>query len=102
MKDKDFKALRDECCSERYELADAKSKEYADDFDRLSNFKRLGSMSGATPEQTLLIYMVKHIDSISTFIKKGCVDEGTESIIGRIYDSQNYLDLLIGLLKEEK
>ena len=103
MTDPDFRVMRRLWTAARFEMCDAKAREYtrgnAD--DRLCNFKRMGEETGEISDPTLrawAIYFLKHIDALWEYLKSG--KEGTEGIMGRIDDAQNYLDLLRGLLEE--
>lgn len=84
----------------RFNLCDAKSREYTrgNDDDRLCNFKRIAEVLGLNPLQTWAVYFGKHHDAVIEYIKTG--REGTEGIYGRIDDMQNYLDLLRALVAE--
>ena len=72
-----------------------------------ANFERGASNVGVEPESVLLIYLSKHWDSITTYVKD--VQSGksreeinsnlTEPITGRIDDAINYLLLLKGMTK---
>ena len=85
-----------------------KGREYAGSGDRLANFKRGSTNTGVNPETVLFIYMQKHFDSLTTFIKDlekaktlGVVaDKLSEPIQERIKDMVNYLLLLNGLIVE--
>lgn len=106
-------------CERRYGIADAKGAEYSGKgstyketgADTLANFKNVAERIGGTPEQVLMTYLLKHIDSINTavreagtlkppFIDKGpCVIYAAgEGIVSRLDDARNYLDLLECLL----
>ena len=84
-------------------MSQKKGDEYANDDDRLMNFKRNAASLGVLPELILMVYAEKHFGSIQHYVKKGCLFEDpemTEPIVGRIYDLQNYMDLLLALLEE--
>lgn len=88
----------------------SKGREYAGNDDRLANFKRGAANVGVNPETVLFIYLSKHWDSISTFIKDlekekrfDAVSNGlSEPIQERLKDALNYILLLNGLLVERK
>jgi len=88
----------------RQKMSIRKGNEYANsESDRLANFKRVGANLGQPPETILMVYATKHFDAISHYVKMGCPkvdDRITEPVVGRIYDLQNYLDLLLALLEE--
>ncbi len=80
-----------------------KGGEYANDTDRLGNFKRGSALTGCTPEQVLFIYLSKHYDAIATYIRdnsSGVQRTRSEPIQGRVDDCINYLFLLHGLLED--
>ena len=87
-----------------------KGREYAGNEDRLANFKRGSANTGVNSETVLFIYMQKHFDSLTTFIKDlekqksyGAVAGAlSEPIQERIKDMINYLLLLNGLLVERR
>jgi hypothetical protein len=112
-------------CERRYGIADEKGAEYSghgktyieDGADTLANFKKVAERIGGTPEQVLLTYMLKHMDSITTTVreaaeckkdpKTGYYDEdhnprhvyaASEGIVSRLDDLRNYADLLECLL----
>ena len=97
-----FNVMRIEHTAIRFVECDKKSKDYATEQDRLSNFKRAGARLGIEPEKILMVFAQKHWTAIEAYIKGGCQDTGSESIIGRIYDLQNYLDLLLGQIEERE
>jgi hypothetical protein len=86
----------------RFELCDNKSLDYASGQDRLANFKRIGARLRQTPETILMVYATKHYDAICAYIEGGCEDDRSEPIVGRIYDLQNYMDLLLALGRERR
>ncbi len=67
--------------------------------DKLGNFKRCAKLADTTPEKALFIYVCKHWDALSSYIRGEYKD--SESIKGRIQDIINYMFLLSGLLKEQ-
>lgn len=84
-------------------LSASKGQEYAGSEDRLANFKRLGAQLGLPPEAILWVYLTKHLDSLSTYIRdltKGTTREYSEPITGRVHDAILYLNLLKGLIIE--
>jgi hypothetical protein len=113
-------------CERRYGIADEKGAEYSGagstyketGADTLHNFKSVAERTGCTPEQTLMTYLLKHIDSINTAVKEAAQCEAKrvtrtyqpddpnprevyakgEGIVSRLDDARNYLDLLECLL----
>lgn len=104
MTDKGFEKLTKDHTAARQSMSIRKGNEYANDNDdRLMNFKRVGKNLGQEPETILMVYATKHFDAISHYVKVGCPkddDRITEPVVGRIYDLQNYMDLLLALLEE--
>lgn len=103
MEQKEFDRVVEETVESIKKLLVSKGAEYAGSADRLANFKRGASLTGCTPLQVLFIYMSKHYDAISSFIKKDANDEDmslTEPIEGRIDDLINYGILLKALIRE--
>lgn len=85
-----------------------KGTEYmAGDNDRFANFKRIAKKYDIPTELVAAIYLEKHLDSITNFIKQRCKGGkvkdiiATEPISGRIGDAINYLMLLDGIIEEE-
>ena len=76
-------------------------KEYAGDSDNVfANFIRVAKATDSTPTQVLLVYLLKHIDGITNYIKGH--ETQREPIEGRIVDAIVYLTLLSGMIKENK
>ena len=101
MKEQDYEALRQQTTIARWKMCEGKSKEYTiGSDDRLANFKRIGERMSMPSEQVLMVYFLKHIDSITAFCAKGI--DGQEGIDSRIDDAQNYLDLLRALVHEKR
>jgi hypothetical protein len=99
MNNKKYKRIIRLFTFQRHKMADAKSVEYArDDGNRFSNFIRIGHMLNIDPRKVLMIYFLKHIDSLVDWVSKDfSEDHMTEGILGRIMDLLNYLELLVGL-----
>jgi len=70
--------------------------------DVLANFKRVAERSGISPLQCILVYFLKHIDSIQSIVSppKGTITQA-EPIVERFADASNYLNLMLALLIEE-
>ncbi len=102
MNDRDFKEWRAIRTEEREQMCDVKAGEYAKEEDRLSSFKRAGEDLGLPPEAIVMVYMRKHYDSINAFIRNGSVDNGTESIRGRVFDMMNYLEFMLAVIEEQE
>ena len=89
-------------------LMKTKGVEYmAGDNDRFANFKRIARKYGVPTELVCAIYLEKHLDSITNFIRQRCAGKkakeiaATEPISGRVMDAVNYLMLLDGIICEE-
>jgi hypothetical protein len=80
------------------EIRELKGKDYSDGFDRLSNFKKIASQLGLDPIQVWAVYFLKHIDSISTFVRTNALH--SEPIEERFCDALNYLYLGYAIHKE--
>ena len=81
-------------------LTRTKGLEYAGSDDQLANFRRLGGRLGMPPEAVLFVYLSKHMDSITTYIRgltEGLPPSLSEPIDGRIDDAILYLVLLRAL-----
>ena len=79
-----------------------KAVEYASAKDRLHNFKRAAGLTGESPAQVCVGFLVKHLVSVLDIVddhakgdkrRIGLVDE-------KLGDAVNYLVLLEALLKE--
>lgn len=87
------------------QLLRIKGGEYAGSEDRLANFKRGAELTGVTPLQCLFIYLSKHYDSVSTYIRDqaaGIDRPRSESIAGRLDDIINYCILAKALVQEHE
>ena len=87
------------------QLLAVKGGEYAGSEDRLANFKRGAQLTGTTPLQVLFIYMAKHYDAISTYVKttsQGKAPVLSEPIEGRLDDLINYAILAKALIAENR
>jgi hypothetical protein len=97
-----FEKVRKELIEDAFEISDEKGEDYrVGDRDALKNFKTVAERTGLRPTQVLGIYMMKHQDAISNYIKSGGQSE-SEPIKERIIDNINYLCLLWGLIKEKE
>lgn len=78
----------------------SKGQEYANDRDRMLNFKTGAAIQGVTPIECLRGYMTKHVSSVYNMLQypDKFTPEQWEEKIG---DTINYLILLEALLKEE-
>lgn len=103
MNQQQFTALVDETFQTARQLLVVKGGEYAGSDDRLANFKRGARLTGATSLQVCLIYLSKHYDAVSTFVKDdaaGICRPRSESIEGRLDDLLNYCLLMKALVRD--
>ena len=76
-------------------------KEYAHEEDNIfANFERVGASLNISKEQTLMVYLMKHIDGINAWIKGH--KSQREDVRGRIKDAIVYLSLLWAMAETEK
>ena len=100
MNSKEFNQHRKDFFNEAIRLSDAKSVEYTiSNDDRLYNFKHVADRLGITPEQALMVYVLKHVDAICNDAKTG-VQVSDETVFSRAMDICNYMVLYTGLKKE--
>lgn len=105
MKKATFINLLDDTLLSLRSLSEGKGREYASDDDHLSNFKRLGERLGLAPEAINQVYLAKHLDSISCYVRSLNGDNSytsSEPISGRIDDAILYLILLKALISERE
>lgn len=103
MNQTEFEALCKEIQRDTVDILVLKGREYAGSEDRLANFRRNAALTGVEPLTILHVYMAKHWDSFSTFVRdnqKGEVGELSEPIRGRLYDLINYAVLAIALIED--
>lgn len=101
MKIDEFLATQHELFSKLIEVTQEAQKEYAHGADTVfANFERVGRYLGQTPQQTLLTYLIKHIDGIAAHAKGHKTQR--EPIFGRIEDAMVYLSLLYAMEMEEE
>lgn len=78
----------------------SKAGEYADDVDRLRNFKQAANLKGETPRQALAGMMAKHTVSIYDLCMASDL-ASSDVWAEKITDHLNYLILLRALIQEE-
>ena len=102
MKVKDFFEWADEQHKIEMKLCKMKGHEYTmNDIDKLKNFKFIAERLKDTPEKVAMVYLLKHMDSITNYVLEG-VEASDESIEGRFHDVRNYALLLHAIIKENK
>jgi len=91
--------LMKQALDEVAKMRDAGQKEYAHTEDNVfANFERVSELTEISREKVLLVYLLKHIDGISAYIKGH--ESQRESVNGRITDAIVYLLLLKGMVHE--
>ena len=79
----------------------AGQKEYArKNNNAFANFERVGKNLDIQREEVLLVYLLKHIDGICSFVKGH--KSQREDVRGRLTDAIVYLCLLWGMINEEE
>lgn len=69
--------------------------------DVLANFKRVAARVGITPGQVMAVYMLKHVDAVTSALCRPDLPQA-EAISGRFADNINYLKLGYALICEEQ
>jgi len=100
MRYEDASEIMKKMFEEEKDISEKKGKEYTID-DRLDNFKRIAKDLNIDPKAVLWVYLKKHLDSISSFIRQGQIFSN-ETIEGRIMDARVYLFLLRCIIEEER
>ena len=88
-------------------LLDWKAEEYSEGVDRLQNFREIADFTGTNNASVALLYLLKHIQSISLAVRTNKYiwkweTENSEGLKQRIADARNYLLLLAACLDEEQ
>lgn len=97
---KEFLEWAEKFQTEETSIMLAKGQEYTiSDSDKFKNFKSLAERLKVTPELIAMVYLLKHIDSITNYVVTGATSSN-EPFEGRIQDARNYLLLLAGIDKE--
>lgn len=94
-----FRELLEERLEKTRRVLDSKATEYASTADRLHNFKRASAITGETPAQVCVGFMIKHLVSVIDMVDQ-IAPPSSEKIDEKIGDSINYLILLEGILRE--
>ena len=96
----EFIQFRKDFLKEAISLSDNKSVEYSiSDEDRLRNFKHVAARLGITPQQALMVYVLKHVDAICNDAMTG-KQYSDESFRSRALDICNYMILATALHKD--
>jgi len=101
-----FEKMREEFLAHEEKIMGWKAGEYADDKDRLKNFRQVASFTGTTMSVVALMYLLKHIQAIANAVETdnyvwAWEKEGGEGAKQRIADARNYLLLLAACMEEE-
>ena len=78
-----------------------KARQYANDNDRLHNFKKVAAFEGCTPEQIAWKFNMKHLASISDMVDKADTSFPPEVWDEKIGDAINYLILIRAIVTEK-
>ena len=101
MRREHFNAYFDYMINEIKETRDDGQKEYArTDNNVFANFDRVADCLKISREKALMVYLLKHIDGISSYIEGHRSQR--EDVSGRIQDSLVYLFLLWAMIDGEK
>ena len=96
-----FFKLSDAFLEECKNIQIEKGREYCvDSSDKFKNFKSIGQRLDLDAKMVALVYMLKHMDSIRTYVLYG--KEGSEGLKGRCQDLVNYAIMLWAMDHEEK
>ncbi len=104
MNQKEFEELCQQIQRDTTDILILKGREYAGSADRLANFKRNAELSGVDPLTVLHVYMAKHWDSFSTYVRDMQAKqprELSEPIEGRLHDLINYAVLAVALIQDK-
>ena len=76
-------------------------KEYAHSEENVfANFERVGKAIDVSPDKTLMVYLLKHIDGITAYISGH--KSQREDVRGRIKDAIVYLMLLWAMIEQKE
>lgn len=88
------------------DLTITKGEEYKRrDDEQFANFDRTGTELGLTREQVLLVFLAKHLNSVTTWVRDiaaGRKFDYAEPITGRIDDAILYLLILRGMVEDRE
>lgn len=99
---KEFNKYRDKFISQAILLSDNKSIEYTiSNIDKHYNFKHVADRLGITPQQSMMVYVLKHVDAICNDAKTG-KQVSDETVRSRCQDIMNYAILYASLHEENK
>ncbi len=98
---KKMSKLMNHIWKEVQQTRDAGQKEYAhEESNVFANFERVGEAINITPDKTLMVYLLKHIDGITAYISGH--KSQREDVRGRIKDAIVYLMLLWAMIEQKE
>ena len=101
MSRKDMALLMREIIEDVEGARDGGQEEYARNEDNaFANFERIGAWLGKSREEVLMVYLLKHVDGIISWVDGN--DSQREDVTGRITDAITYLCLLRGMVESER
>ena len=101
MTQKQMESLISDIFEEVQDMRDAGQKEYAQREDNaFANFERISGWLNKDKKEVLMIYLMKHIDGICSWINGH--KSQREDVTGRIVDCIVYLCLLYGMSQEKE
>ena len=100
-----FFTLSDEFLQECKDIQIEKGREYTIDdgsrkVDKFANFRSIGARLNLDPKIVMLVYMLKHMDSLRTYALYE--QEGSEGVKGRCQDLVNYAVMFWAMDHEDK
>ena len=94
------KLIQKEILPQIIKTRNAGQKEYAHNTENVfANFERVAEATDSTREKVLMVYLLKHMDGISAYVKG--YKWQREDVTGRITDAIVYLMLLWAMSREE-
>jgi len=101
MHQKEMKILMEEIFKKIQRTREEGQKEYArQQNNAFANFERIGDNLDISKEEVLLVYLLKHIDGICSYVKGHRSQR--ENVRGRITDVIVYLCLLWGMIEQNE
>jgi len=102
----DFETLKKEFEARENDLLKFKGDEYAQDVDRLQNFREIGLFMNTSLVEPAIFGLVKQVQGIKNQLLSGhyswswTTPEGGEGLKQRFADARNYLLLLAGCVED--
>tara|TARA_R100000458_G_C8068526_1_gene108371 strand:- start:108 stop:401 length:294 start_codon:yes stop_codon:yes gene_type:complete len=94
------KLIQKEILPQIIKTRNAGQKEYAHNTENVfANFERVAEATDSTREKVLMVYLLKHMDGISAYVKG--YKSQREDVTGRITDAIVYLMLLWAMSKDD-